>query len=172
MRKEFGKTILELGEKDKDIVLLIGDYASWTRDFKLKFPERFFNLGICEQSIVSAAAGMALEGLKPYVYTITPFLFERTFEQVKLDLVMQRANVKLIGYADYPHHGPTHTELDVKGLTKILNDFAKKFDITNKREDVLKCYCPKNSSETRQALLESYEYCGPAIISLKKDPSF
>jgi transketolase len=85
MRREFGKIITELAKKDEKIYLLSGDigYAIFD-DFREKFPGRFINLGVCEQSIVSIASGMALEGLKPYVYTITPFIIERAFEQVKL----------------------------------------------------------------------------------------
>ena len=57
-------------------------------------PKRFFNMGICEQSLIGVASGMALEGLKPWVYTITPFLIERPFEQIKLDIDQQNVNVK------------------------------------------------------------------------------
>ena len=74
MRRKFGKIIFELAKKDKKIVLVVGDigYGIFD-DFRENFPQRFFNLGICEQSIIGMASGMALEGLKPWVYTITPF---------------------------------------------------------------------------------------------------
>ena len=66
MRRKFGKLISNLAEKDKKIVLLVGDigYGIFD-DFRMKHPKRFFNLGICEQSLIGTAAGMALEGLKP-----------------------------------------------------------------------------------------------------------
>ena len=158
MRKEFGKTLVELAEKDKNIILVVGDigYAIFD-EFRKKHPDRFFNLGVTEQSMISAASGMALKGLKPYVYTITPFLIERPFEQVKLDINCQNVNVKLVGYADYPTQGPTHSEIDAKWLMEKFEN--------------IESYFPKNSIETRQALLESYEHKKPTFISLKKDKS-
>ena len=115
MRRKFGKIINQLAKKDKKIVLLVADigYGIFD-DFRKEHPDRFFNLGICEQSIISFASGLALEGLKPWVYTITPFLIERPFEQVKLDINQQKANVNLVGFADYPTLGPTHAEMDAK----------------------------------------------------------
>jgi len=158
MRKEFGKTIVELAEKDEKIVLLIGDFGyGVTDEFQKRFPDRFFNLGICEQAMISVASGMALEGLKPYVYTITPFLIERPFEQIKLDIDQQKTNVKLIGYADYPEQGPTHSELNAEYLMKIFKNIDS--------------YFPKNSQETKDALIQSYENGRPTFISLKKDKS-
>lgn len=156
MRKEFGKVIVELAEKDNKIILIVGDIGYGIFDeFKAKFPDRFFNFGICEQSTISAASGMALEGLKPYVYTITPFLIERPFEQIKLDIDQQNVNVKLVGYADYLDQGPTHAELDGERLMNLFNNIVS--------------YFPKNSKETRDALITSYESKRPAFISLKKD---
>lgn len=156
MRKQFGKTLLELAEKDKDIVLIVGDIGYGIFDeYIKKFPDRYINIGICEQSMISISAGMALEGLKPYVYTITPFLIERPFEQIKLDINSQNLNVKLIGYADYPDQGPSHNEIDAKSLMSLLNNF--------------KNYFPKNSVEARDALLDSYQIKGPAFISLKQN---
>ena len=78
MRRRFGKLINELAKKDKKIVLLVGDigYGIFD-DFRKDNPKRFFNLGICEQSLIGVASGMSLEGLKTWVYTITPFLIER-----------------------------------------------------------------------------------------------
>jgi len=157
MRKEFGKTILELAKKDERVYLLTGDIGYCIFDeFRKKFPSRFINVGIREQSMISMASGMVLEGLKPYVYTITPFLIERPFEQIKLDINQQNVNVKLVGYADYPTHGPTHAEIDAKWL---MGRFEK-----------IISYFPHNSEQTKQALLESYAHQKPTFISLKKDP--
>jgi transketolase len=156
MRKEFGRTMEDLARKDERVILLVGDIGYGIFDsFRKEFPDRFFNLGIREQCIVGMASGMALEGLKPYVFTITPFLSERALEQIKLDVGQQNTNVKIVGYADYPHQGPTHTELD---LTKTLSGI-----------DNLFVYFPKNSLETRQILIESYNNQKPTFISLKKD---
>lgn len=156
MRKEFGKTIYNLAKKDKTIYLLVGDigYAIFD-DFRKAFPKRFTNLGVCEQNIIGVASGMALEGLKPYVYTITPFLIERAFEQIKLDVDQQKVNVKLIGYADYPTQGPTHSEIDSKWLMGRFKN--------------IQSYFPKNSLETKKFLLKSYKSEKPAFISLKKN---
>lgn len=156
MRIEFGKVITELAEKDEKIYLLSGDigYAIFD-DFRKKFPKRFINLGICEQSIISVASGMALEGLKPYVYTITPFLIERAFEQIKLDIDQQNVNVKLVGYADYPTQGPTHSEIDAQWLMSRFKNIIS--------------YFPKDSQEARNSLLESYKQKNPTFISLKKN---
>jgi transketolase len=158
MRHEFGKALTDLARKDDKIVLLIGDIGyKIFDDFRKEFPDRFFNFGICEQSMISAASGMALEGLKPYVFTITPFLIERPFEQVKLDIDQQNVNVKLVGYADYPTQGPTHAEIDAPYLMKMFKNIDS--------------YFPKNSKETRDALIKSYGSKRPAFISLKKDNS-
>jgi len=153
MRREFANFMTDIVERDSTVVLLVGDIGySIFDDFRDRFPERFFNFGLCEQSLIGASSGMALEGLKPYVYTITPFLIERAFEQVKLDIDQQNVNVKLVGYADYPEHGPTHAE--VKGLVELLNNIM--------------CYTPKDSTETREALVESYGLEIPTFISLKR----
>lgn len=156
MRRRFGKIITELAKKDKKIILIVGDIGYGIFDeFRKKFPKRFFNLGICEQSIIGAAAGMSLEGLKPWVYTITPFLIERPFEQVKLDIDQQNVDVKLVGYADYPALGPTHAELNAK---KIMNLFKN-----------IKSYYPRDSAQTEKFIYESYQNIGPNFISLKSD---
>ncbi len=156
MRREFGTTIEDLAQKDENVILIVGDIGYRIFDsFRKKFPNRFFNFGIREQCIVGMASGMALEGLKPYIYTITPFFSERAFEQIKLDVGEQNANVKMIGYADYPLQGPTHAELN---LTKTLSEIKN-----------LAVYFPKNSLETRKVLIESYNNQKPTFISLKQD---
>lgn len=156
MRKTFGKVIVELAEKDESIVLLVGDYGYGViEEFQSRFPSRYFNIGICEQSMISVAAGMALSGLKPYVYTITPFLLERPFEQVKLDVDQQNANVKLIGYGDYPDQGVTHNVLNERKLCELFVN--------------IKSYFPESGDETKMVLYESYGLKQPTFISLRRD---
>ncbi len=158
MRREFGKAITELAENDPLVYLLVGDIGHQIFDqFKLKFLDRYLNLGLTEQSIIGVASGMALEGLKPWVYTITTFLIERPFEQVKIDIDQQRANVKLVGYADYPELGPTHALTNERGIAALFRNTTS--------------YFPANSQETRDAVYKAYSNHGPSFISLKKDRS-
>jgi len=112
-------------------------------------------MGICEQSLIGTAAGMALEGLKPWVYTITPFLIERPFKQIKLDIDQQNVNVKLVGFADYPSLGPTHSEVDGKKLMKLFKN--------------IKSFFPNDGNDTKKVVYESYKSKGPTFISLKTD---
>ena len=156
MRRVFGKFINELAKKDRRIILIVGDigYGIFD-DFRKNHPQRFLNLGICEQSIIGTASGMALEGLKPWVYTITPFLIERPFEQIKLDIDQQKANVKLVGFADYPNLGPTHSEINAKQSMKLFKN--------------IKSFFPKDSEETEKITFKCNKLVGPTFISLKTD---
>ena len=156
MRRRFGKVINVLAKKDDKIVLVVGDIGYGVfDDFRKEHPEKFFNLGICEQSMISFASGMAHEGLKPWVYTITPFLIERPFEQIKLDIDQQNVNVNLVGFADYPTLGPSHAELDGKKLMSLFKNIESFF--------------PKNGEETEKAVYQCYKKKKPTFISLKSD---
>jgi len=157
LRRTFGKIISQLADKDDLIYVLVGDIGYRVFDeFREKYPDRFINMGICEQSIIGVSSGMALEGLKPWVYTITPFLIERPFEQIKMDINQQNVNVKLVGFADYPTLGPTHSELNGKELMQLFSNITSFF--------------PKNGDETKTMTNQAYEKNGPVFISLKSDP--
>jgi transketolase len=155
MRRQFGKTIVKLAEKDDRIVLLIGDVKQEMDEFISRFPERFYNFGLTEQSIISIAAGMAIEGLRPVVYTLTPFLIERPFEQVKIGIDEQNLPVMLVGNADYPTHGPTHRPLNAEGLVSLFKNIVG--------------YFPRNTVEAEKSMLDAYLMNKPAIICLKND---
>ena len=107
--------------------------------------------------MIGVSAGVALEGLKPWVYTITPFLIERPFEQIKLDIDQQNVNVKLVGFADYPHLGPTPTELNGKEMMRLFTNITSFF--------------PSDGEETKEMTNQAYEKTGPTFISLKSDPT-
>ena len=128
MRRRFGTLIADLADQDDRIYVVSGDIGYRVFDeFRDRHPDRFINIGICEQSMIGVSSGMALEGLQPWVYTITPFLIERPFEQIKLDINQQNVNVKLVGFADYPTLGPTHAELDAGRLLELLDNVQRFF---------------------------------------------
>ncbi len=157
MRRRFGRMIADLADQDEHILMLVGDIGYRVFDkFRARHPDRFINMGICEQSLIGVAAGLALEGLKPWVYTITPFLIERPFEQIKLDIDQQQANVKLVGFSDYPTLGPTHSEVDGPALMSMLPH--------------IKAFFPKDGDQTENCVNQAYKIDGPAFISLKSDP--
>ena len=90
MRKEFARLMLEMGGKEERLIVLVGDISVFgLREFRRNYPERFYNIGVCEQSTISIASGMALAGLIPVVHSIAPFITERCFEQIKDDFGYQ-----------------------------------------------------------------------------------
>jgi transketolase len=112
MRKQFKDTIMDLSLNDGDIVLVFGDVSVYLFDeFKQKYPSRFYNMGICENTLISVSGGLSSQGFTPFVHTITPFLTERSLEQVKLDLCYNRYPVNLVTCGasfDYAWDGVTH----------------------------------------------------------------
>lgn len=97
MRQEFADTMLEVGQVDAKLVVLIGDISHGIlQPFAKACPGRFYNIGICESTIVNMAAGLAKVGLYPVVHTIAPFIVERSFEQIKLDFGYQHLGVNLV----------------------------------------------------------------------------
>lgn len=157
MRREFAKVITELVRRDKRVYLISLDGPGYGlfNELAKENPKHYWNFGVTEQASIGIASGMALQGLKPYVYSITPFVLERPFEQIKLDIIEQNANVKLVGFWDYPRDGPTHKAKDISGLCKILG---------------ISLFEPKDSTETRKLLLETYKDNKPAFFSLTKNP--
>ena len=112
MRKAFLQTLTKIAQDDKDVIFLIGDVGfSYVEEFKDKFPKQFLNCGIAEQNMLGMAAGMAEEGLKPYVYTMSNFIVLRAIEQLRNDICYSNANVKLFGVkggASYKFLGHSH----------------------------------------------------------------
>lgn len=97
-RKIFFEELIKLAEQDDKIVLIVPDVGfSFTEDFAAKFPNRYFNFGVTEQSSVVIAAAMALDGWKPYVYSMINFVLFRPAEMVRNAIVHHNANVKLLG---------------------------------------------------------------------------
>ena len=112
MRREFAKLCLETIKNDSKSVVMVGDISHFLlRETEQVAPDRFYNIGICEQSMVGMASGMAIEGMRPIIHTIAPFLVERAFEQIKNDIGYQNTEVTIVtvgGTYDYSDLGCTH----------------------------------------------------------------
>lgn len=124
MRKQFVTTVEAALARDERLALLLGDIGVWGFNKAFgAFPERVYNIGILEQSTVSVAAGLAMTGFIPIVHTITPFIIERAYEQIKLDFGYQRlgGNFVSVGASyDYAALGCTHhCPGDVNALSQI-----------------------------------------------------
>jgi transketolase len=112
LRPTFARTITELSESDPRLVTIVGDISHGIfKDLRNSQPSRYFNIGICEPGMLGIASGLSAKGLIPVVHTITPFLIERSFEQIKLDFGYQKLGVNLVsvgGAFDYSKLGCTH----------------------------------------------------------------
>ncbi|MGF6991091.1 transketolase [Lachnospiraceae bacterium PF1-21] len=98
LRDILGGHMVELGKKDKSVVVVNADLKGTCRNgvFEKEFPERAFNVGIAEQNMVSFAAGLAHEGFKPYTFSMAPFISMRACEQCRTDVAYGNLNVRLV----------------------------------------------------------------------------
>lgn len=123
MRTSF-TTSLDSHARDPDFVFLTGDVGFMALEpLRSSAQDRFINAGIAEQNMVSVAAGLAYTGLKPWVYSIAPFLYARAFEQIRNDVCMHNLPVFLVGngggYA-YGVMGPSHHAIEDYGVLLTL----------------------------------------------------
>lgn len=124
MRNAFADTLTKLAQEDERLVLLSGDIGNKLFDkFKQIDPQRFYNCGVAEANMMGVAAGMALSGLRPVIYTITPFTTTRCFEQIRVDVCYHQAPVIIVGTGSglsYAELGPTHHSLEDMAILRTL----------------------------------------------------
>ncbi len=124
-RESYGKKLVELGKQNKDIVVLDADLATATKTelFKKEFPDRFFDMGIAEQDMMSTAAGMATCGKIPYASTFAVFAAGRSYDQIRNSICYPKLNVKICathaGIA-VGEDGATHQMLEDISLMRTL----------------------------------------------------
>lgn len=112
MRNAFASEVTALAAEDPRLVLLSGDIGNRLFDkFKQRASNRFFNCGVAEANMIGTAAGLALSGMRPVAYTITPFVTTRVLEQIRVDVCYHDVPVIIIGVGSglsYASLGPTH----------------------------------------------------------------
>ena len=158
MRNAFANELTTLASNNDRIVLLSGDIGNRLfDDYKGRYPERFFNCGVAEANMMSMASGMALCGMRPITYTITPFTTARCFEQIKVDVCFHNLPVIIVGIGSglsYAELGATHHSCDDIALLRILPNMT--------------VICPADSHEVRAALRASLQHNGPVYMRLGK----
>lgn len=158
MRAILTQTLLSHAQ-ESDFVFLTGDVGFMALEpLRDAAGDRFINAGIAEQNMVSVAAGLASAGLKPWVYSIAPFLYARAFEQIRNDVCLHDLPVFLVGngggYA-YGVMGPTH---------HALEDYGTLLGLPN-----LTVYIPAFSDDVPEAVSRLMATSRPAYLRLGRD---
>ena len=158
-RESYGEALVNLGEKYKDIVVLDADLATATKtiDFKNKYPERFFDMGIAEQDLMGTAAGLALGGKIPFASTFAIFASGRAYDQIRNSICYSNLNVKIAA----THAGITVGEDGASH--QALEDIALMRAIPN-----LTVISPSDDVSTKYLLEEAVKYKGPVYIRLAR----
>lgn len=158
MRKACLDMVYELAKTDERIMFIGSDLAAETlKEFRREMPERFFMEGIYESNLIGVAAGLALEGMIPYVNTIATFLTRRCFEQIVLDLCLHQANVRLIGNGGgmvYGPLGPTHLAIEDIAILRAIPNMT--------------ILAPADANEMRRLMPLTVNHKGPIYIRLGK----
>lgn len=112
IRDAFFDALYDIAAKDSDVMFLTADTGAFSLDrFKKDLSSQYINVGVAEQNLVSVAAGLTLGGKKVFIYAIAPFITQRCYEQIKIDISCMRLPVTIIGVGagiTYSSDGPTH----------------------------------------------------------------
>lgn len=158
-RREFIDTLIELAEKDDKIVLIVSDIGfNYIEEFKKRFPARFFNFGVTEQSTMIIAAGLALSNFKPYLYSMINFVTFRPYEMLRNAVCLHNANVKIIGVKGsekYKFLGFSHNLIAENEEIKVLENLPN-----------LKSFIAKTPEEAKKVILETYKMNSPCYIRI------
>ncbi len=158
MRNAFADEMLSLARQDPRVVLLSADIGNRLFDkIKAEFPDRFYNCGVAEANMIGVAAGLAQSGLRPFCYTITPFITYRCMEQIRVDLCYHHLPVTVVGTGSglsYASLGGTHHSCEEMGMLRLLPG--------------LTVGGPADAPELRALLRDSLNQTGPVYLRIGK----
>jgi len=156
-REAYGKSLVELGKENKDIVVLDADLAKATKteDFKKEFPDRFFDMGIAEADMIGTAAGFATCGKIPFASSFAVFAVGRAYDQLRNSVAYPKLNVKIAAThagITVGEDGATHQAIEDIAMVRALPNMT----IIN----------PCDEFETKWAIFEAAKIDGPVYIRL------
>jgi transketolase len=156
MRKEFSATVETLSKTKPELVFLTGDLGFMAlENVRAAMGERFVNVGVCEQNMISMAAAMAHEGLQVICYSIAPFAVFRPAEQIRLDVCLHKKNVKIAGNGGgygYGIMGATHHAIED---IAVMSAFQ-----------YMRCYIPLCNEDVEGAVKTMLHHEHPAYLRL------
>ena len=159
-RDGFGEALLELGEKNKDVVVVCADLAESTRvlAFKDKYPERYVEMGVAEQNLATVASGLANYGKIPFIASYATFSPGRNNEQIRTTISLNNVPVKIAGMhagvSVWPD-GATHQALEDMALMRV--------------QPRMTVISPCDSEEARKATLAAAESGGPVYLRFARE---
>jgi len=158
-RETYGKTLVELGRENPNIVVLDADVSpsTMTSFFAREFPDRFFDCGLEEQNMVSIAAGLAASGKTVFATTFVVFVVCRCFDQLRLCLSQPNLNVKIVathGGISVGEDGTSHQAIEDLALCCALPSFT--------------VVVPADAIETAGAIRVAASDYGPFYIRLSR----
>ena len=156
-REAYGQALIELGNKNKKVVVLDADLSKSTKTngFLKEFPDRFFNMGIAEQNLMGTAAGLAASGKIPFASTFAMFASGRAFEIIRNSICYPKLNVKICAThagVTVGEDGASHQALEDIACMRVLPNMV----VIN----------PADAVSTRKAILKIAEYEGPVYVRL------
>ena len=155
-RKVYGETLVELGRENERIVVLDADLSksTMTRLFEQEFPERFFEMGIGEQNMISTAVGLALCDKIAFVNSFAVFATGRPYDQIRVSVCIGRVNVKIIGsscgISDFGD-GATHQGIEDIAIMRAIPNMT--------------VLSPVDGIETKNIVKASVEHEGPVYFA-------
>ncbi|HKC14829.1 MAG TPA: transketolase C-terminal domain-containing protein [Patescibacteria group bacterium] len=159
-RDGFGDALVELGEKNENVVVLTADLSESTRTdgFEKKFPERFFEAGVAEQNMAAVAAGLAVSGKIPFISSYATFSPGKNWETIRTTIIYNQASVKIAG-----HHSGVITGPD--GSTHQATE-----DIAIVRSwPGIQILVPCDAIEAKKATIESVKFKGPSYLRFTRE---
>jgi transketolase len=161
LRQVFGETLIELARANENVLALDADLATSTRADLLDdaMPERFLQMGIAEQNMVGAAAGLASLGFVPWLSSFTVFFTHRALDVVRMSVAQTHANVKIAGaYSGLltGYTGKTHQDVQDLANMRAMPDMT--------------VLAPADPAECRAMMHWATEYVGPVYLRLARDP--
>tara|TARA_B100000579_G_C22777404_1_gene827372 strand:- start:580 stop:1476 length:897 start_codon:yes stop_codon:yes gene_type:complete len=158
MRDYFFNYLFELMKEVENTFLVVADMGmGLIEPFQESFPKRFINIGIAEQNLVGICAGLCNAGFKPFCYTISNFLVQRSLEQIRNDICLHNYPVTLVGTStgyDNGKLGPTHHVIDDYGVVKTLPNIS--------------IYSPTSIKAVELSMIENIRAGSPSYIRLGK----
>jgi transketolase len=154
-RQAFGEALRDLGRENPNIVVLDGDVSNstYTSYFGKEFPDRFFNLGIAESNLVSAASGMAASGKNALAASFAVFLLDNAYDQIRMGVAFPDLNVKLVGShsgISIGEDGPSQMAIEDISLATSFPNFT--------------VLVPADDPETRAATRAMFDIEGPVYL--------